>query len=192
MIRERLEDIDLIQNILDNNQNAENILYIKYKKIVTDYIKSKYSNLIDIDDDVSEILIKVFFNLKKFDSNKSKFKSWVITITKNHMIDKWRCSSNTINVNALDCSSKTTNVSNSSNYFENNYSHTTSFENSNTLNYLSTQISCNDFTLLNMKYVEGYNYDEIGREFQITSSTVSNRINYIKTKLKKNTTEEVL
>ena len=36
-----------------------------------------------------------------------------------------------------------------------------------------------------MKYIGGYSHCEIGKEFNLTSSTVSNRINYIKTKLKK-------
>jgi DNA-directed RNA polymerase specialized sigma24 family protein len=36
-----------------------------------------------------------------------------------------------------------------------------------------------------MKYVQGYDYNEIGKEFNLTSSTISNKVNYIKTKLKK-------
>jgi DNA-directed RNA polymerase specialized sigma24 family protein len=40
-----------------------------------------------------------------------------------------------------------------------------------------------------MKYVQGYNYCEIGKEFNTTSSTISNKVNYIKTKLKKEFSE---
>jgi DNA-directed RNA polymerase specialized sigma24 family protein len=36
-----------------------------------------------------------------------------------------------------------------------------------------------------MKYLQGYDYNEIGKEFNVSSSTVSNKVNYIKTKLKK-------
>jgi len=63
------------------------------------------------------------------------------------------------------------------------------FENCSSINYISDQITPQDFTLLDMKYVQGYDYNEIGAEFDVTSSTISNRVNYIKTKLKKNNPE---
>jgi RNA polymerase sigma factor (sigma-70 family) len=199
---------------LDGNQTAQEILYKRYRKIVKDFILNKYKFYYDIDDDVSEVLIKIFMNIKEFSEHKAKFKSWVLTICKNYMIDKWRCT-------AVCCTTilpATTNVSltthdyNSSGYFNNTFSVSNanisvsnsgtltdsntnsascSFENSNALNFISTQISPNDYALLDMKYVQGYNYKEIGTEFQLTSSTVSNKINYIKTKLKKNLPDDI-
>jgi RNA polymerase sigma factor (sigma-70 family) len=62
----------------------------------------------------------------------------------------------------------------------------TAFENCSSLNHISNQLSPSDYTLLDMKYVQGYDYCEIGKEFNLTSNTVSNRVNYLKTKLKKN------
>lgn len=176
---------------------AEKRLYDKYKKIVKDFIISKYSVNYDIDDDVSEILIKIFLSLKSFDAKKSKFKSWVISITKNYMIDKWRCGAVTcLSINNITF---TTNIddnklfiaNNSNNITSTNFSASCQFENSNTLDFISTQLSPGDFTLLDMKYIQGYSYNEIGQEFQITSNTVSNKINYIKTKLKKNIPEDI-
>ncbi len=174
--------------ILDGNQEAQKILYDRYIKIVKDFLLSKYSNYIDIDDDVSEILIKVFLKFDTYDSTKSKFKSWVFSIAKNYMIDKWRSNCNNIFTSSIPNENTNASVS------YDNCSFNTScvsmgsidFENTSTLNFLSTQISTCDYTLLNMKYIQGYNYEEIGSEFNITSNTVSNRINYIKTKLKKN------
>ena len=87
MITEQ-EDVVLIQNVLNGNQIAEETLYNKYKKVVKGFIKNRYSNSIDIDDDISEIMIRIFLNLKFFDCTKSKFNSWVISISKNYMIDK--------------------------------------------------------------------------------------------------------
>ena len=63
------------------------------------------------------------------------------------------------------------------------------FENCSSINFISNQLTPQDFTLLDMKYVQGYSYDEIGSEFNVTSSTISNKVNYIKTKLKKNNPE---
>lgn len=200
MIIKEQEDTILIQNILDGNQIAQKTLYEKYKRIVKNFIKIKYSIIYDLDDDVSEIMIKIFLNLKEFNQTKSKFKSWVFSITNNYMIDKWRC--NTISLTSLDNSLISSNdcIDLSDNYNEiirtnnialvANCSYTLSnvvdFENCNSINYISNQLSPVDYTLLDMKYVQGYKYCEIGKEFNLSSDTISNRVNYIKTKLKKN------
>lgn len=193
----------LIQNILNGNQLAEETLYNRYRKIVRDFILSKYSTYYDLDDDVSEIMIKVFLNLKVFDVEKSKFKSWVLSITKNYMIDKWRSTgtlqaSSSLTVTSTNYegsfyNNTTTNGNTNCLAFTSNagFSTSCSFENCNTVNFISTQLSPSDFTLLDMKYVQGYDYKEIGSEFQITSSTVSNKINYIKTKLKKTMQDDI-
>jgi DNA-directed RNA polymerase specialized sigma24 family protein len=213
MIKEQ-DDMVLIQNILDGNQTAQETLYKRYRKTVKDFILSKYPTYYDIDDDVSEVLIKVFMNIKEFREHKAKFKSWVLSITKNYMIDKWRCTAacNTTvlpaNANLTLTSScagsylnSTFTVNNSGISNANGMSvsnccsftnvDSTNFENCNAVSFISTQISPVDYALLDMKYVQGYDYKEIGSEFQLTSSTVSNKINYIKTKLKKSLPDDI-
>lgn len=199
--------------VLNGNLESQKILYDKYKKVIRDFIKYRYSNITDIDDDISEIMIKVFFKLKTFDESKSQFKSWVLSIAKNHMIDKWRgnalsCSTyNNIDVenfgfsgyddyevtqvsNFNQIDSTLTNCatfsSNSSTYFGN-----IEIDNCTAVNYISKNISAEEYALLDMKYVQGYNYKEIGLEFNMTSSTVSNKVNYLKTKLKRIMLNEV-
>lgn len=135
-------------------------------------------------------------NLKSFDYNKSKFNSWVFSVAKNYMIDKWRCNSciTTTTNYTIDSGTYTTSIdcvynSGTVEYDNNTISVSNCFENSNSICYISTQLSPQDFTLLDMKYVQGYDYNEIGKEFNVTSTTISNRVNYIKTKIKKNNTE---
>jgi RNA polymerase sigma factor (sigma-70 family) len=197
------EDTNLIQNILNGNPVAQETVYKKYRKIVKNYILSKFPPYYDLEDDVSEIMIKVFLNLKEYDSNKSKFKSWVISITKNYLIDKWRTGTGTITVSANNiifntdnpyCNTTCTNgMPNANNLitFTSTNNASCCFENCNAVGFVSAQLSAVDFTMLDMKYVQGYDYKEIGSEFQLTSSTVSNKINYIKTKLKKNLPEDI-
>ena len=195
---------------MDGNQIAQETLYKRYRKIVKDFILSKYNTYYDIDDDVSEVLIKVFMNISEFQEHKAKFKSWVLTICTNYMIDKWRCTATccttilpantnitltSCNYNAGGCFNDTFTVNNTSISALNNgtavNATSCTFENANAVNFISSQISPSDFALLDMKYIQGYNYKEIGNEFQLTSSTVSNKINYIKTKLKKSLSEDV-
>lgn len=212
----------LIQDSLSGNQQAQKILYDKYKKVVKDYLRGKYSNYQDIDDDVSEIIIKIFMNLAVFDPEKSKFKTWVISIANNYMIDKWRSNQSqyfvTGTITLCDDPSYQFTVgdpypqygysvtagidgqvftaSNGTSVFSINNGTFTScngieFENCSSINYISQQISAQDFALLDMKYVQGYEYCEIGKEFNTSSNTVSNRVNYLKTKLKKNHFQEI-
>ena len=179
------------------SHTAQNILYEKYSSILKKFLIKKYSQYYDIDDDVSEILIKIFLNINSFDCERGVFKSWVFSIAKNHMIDKWR--TNTINVSVSNSISFSNNleynntITTSNVYcignFNTNFITNTgqiNLENCSDVTYLNSQISTTDNAFLNMKYVYGYDYCEIGKEFNLTSSTVSNRVNYIKTKLKKN------
>lgn len=214
MIEKDTEDMILIQNILNGNHQAEEIFFKKYQKIVKDYIRSNFPKQKpeDIDDYTSEILIKVFENLKSIDSEKGSVKTWVLVITKHFITDVYRKGSvsftSTFNNSGISISNNgaqnlrfngeptawivgngSSLSVNNDNLLSNSCSFTvcnnTEFENCNTISYLSLQISPVDYSLLNMKYVQGYSHCEIGKEFNLTSSTVSNRINYIKTKLKK-------
>jgi RNA polymerase sigma factor (sigma-70 family) len=119
-------------------------------------------------------MVSIFVNLSKFDDSKSDFGTWVYNITNNYM-------KNIVKLNIarrINCEDR----------FE--YSTSTNasmaYETSNTLDYLSKQISDDDFAMLSMKYIDGYNYNEIGKEFNTTSACVSNKINYIKTRLRAN------
>lgn len=185
-----VNDDILIDEILKENKTAQNELYSRYDKIIRNLLKCKYPKLNnDIDDYVSEILIKVFLNIKSYDPTKSKFKTWVFNIVKNHMIDAWRCNSllpDSLNLDEYEhnYTSSTLNINDYNNSI--NISTTNDFENNDDIKYISTQISPLDFSLLKMKYYDGYNSNEIGNKFNLTSTTVNNRINYLKIKLKKN------
>jgi RNA polymerase sigma-70 factor (ECF subfamily) len=181
-------DDALIEEILKENKIAQNELYFKYDKIIRNLLKCKYPKSIDVDDYVSEILIKVFLNLKSYDPTKSKFKTWVFNIVKNHMIDIWKSNSlmpDFLNLDECEYNntSATFNINNYNTFT--NISSTNDFENNDNIRYISTQVSPLDFSLLKMKYFDGYKSSEIGNEFNLTSTTVNNRINYLKIKLKK-------
>jgi len=202
--------MELIQNTLNGSPQAQEILYDKYKKSVRNFLKNKYSVYYDLDDDVAEIMIKVFIKLNTFDSTKSKFRSWVFSIAKNHMVDKWR--NNTLSLTGgsnsncvfsysttgLEIGGDSTFLTTTSTAAldvggtfttSNTCSADFDFENCSSINFITDQITPQDYTLLDMKYVQGYNYNEIGSEFNVSSNTISNRVNYIKTKLKKNNPE---
>jgi RNA polymerase sigma-70 factor (ECF subfamily) len=189
-----VEDINLIKEVLNKNYKAEKLFFDKYRKIIKNFLKNKFSKIVidDIDDYVSDILIKVYENLNKYNI-KFNFKTWVLTIAKHHMIDVWRNNAITIPINniILDENDDENNYCTTTGCltFNENSSFSTScivdFENNSSISYISSQLSPEDYTLLTMKYIQGYDYNEIAQEFNLTSSTISNKVNYIKTKLKK-------
>ena len=200
MVQETQEVLILIQKVLDKDRIAEEYFYNKYKKIIRDYIKSKFANNLninDIDDYVSSIMIKIYLNLDKYNPEIASFKSWIIAIAKNYVYDKFK--TNSISSESISTSNKS--YQNDIEIFDFTLScnldyyvtcSVSCFENLNSLSYISSQISSMDYNLLNMKYVEGYNYCEIGEKYNLSSDTVSNRVNYIKNKIKKNNLNLIL
>jgi RNA polymerase sigma-70 factor (ECF subfamily) len=186
---------DTIKNVLDGSRIHQELLYNEYSLYVKKYLISKYGSF-DVDDNVLEIMSKIFENLDKYDSSKSKFKSWVITISNRHIIDKWRKIENKQNVVYFEDNNYSYDYNNDSDEKQSNdfaintdvidnltYYTTTSY--GDNVNFIKENTSKTDFDMLNMKYVEGYNYAEIGEKYNITSTTASNRVNYIKTVLSK-------
>jgi len=171
-------DIIHIQNILKGNKESEQIIYDRYRKIVKDIINRKFSsvniNTDSVDDYVSEIMITLFTSLHKFDDSKSSFKTWAYTITKNYMLNTFK--HNDFNIFSHEDICECTNSINAS----------IEYEVDSSLRFISKQISETDYTMLSMKYLDGYNYNEIGKEFNTTSTCICNKISYIKTKLKAN------
>ena len=186
---------DTIKNVLDGSRIHQELLYNEYSLYVKKYLISKYGSF-DVDDNVLEIMSKIFENLDKYDSSKSKFKSWVITISNRHIIDKWRKIENKQNVVYFEDNNYSYDYNNDSDEKQSNdfaintdvidnltYYTTTSY--GDNVNFIKDITYKTDFDMLNMKYVLGYNYAEIGEKYNITSTTASNRVNYIKTVLSK-------
>jgi RNA polymerase sigma factor (sigma-70 family) len=184
------ENSKIIQNILNGGDlEAQNHLYEICKNNIEAYLKYKYPKYIDYDDDVSEIITKIFDNLNLFDQNRSNLKTWIISITNNHIIDKWR-DNKISSIKQNKKNNQTISEDINETFFSSSSTTQTNknidFETKDLVNYLYSQISYPDCELLDMKYVQGYTHEEIGNKFNLSSATISNRINYIKSKLKKN------
>jgi RNA polymerase sigma-70 factor (ECF subfamily) len=185
------EDGILIKKIISGDRKAQEELYNRYKKIVTKQIVNKYPFNRDTDDDVSEVLIRVFEKLKSYDETKAKFITWVLNITENYMIDKSRSSSFQLNNNSstymtLDDGAITLTSSSSPKcFYSTSITPDLNFENEDALDFIYDKIGIQDFHLLNMKYGEGYDYKDMEKEMGVSSTTISNRVNYVKSKLKR-------
>ena len=166
---------ELINGVINLDKKSEVIFYEEYKCRIRAFILNKYFDYDDVEDDVSEILAKLFKNMSKYDANVGSFDSWVFSIVKNYMIDKFR----RIKKGGYEISLSDITIQPSA------ISYLVDYETENYLNYYTDSLSLVDSTLLNMKYVQGFTYEEIGQEFNWSSSTASNKVNHIKSKLKK-------
>lgn len=179
MFLKKKNDYEIVESILKGDSESEKFLYNKYRKELLSYIKKNKKNSIDCEDIVSDILVKVFLNLRTFNKEKSNFKSWVFTITRNHIKDLWKKSTPSL----VYCDE----------YFDLNQNTTNTVDNwelefhEDSVNFFCSEnkISKNDYFLLELKYVYGYSYEDMGYYFNEPTTTLSNRVNYIKNKIKK-------
>ena len=199
-------DLELIRKIKDGDKKAEIKIYNYYRDKVTRFIFKKYPTNTYIEDNVSEILIKVFENIDKYSNNRANFNTWVLTIAKNHMLDGIKkmqpiytnfvssggditlannnvatCSTFTYNGEVMSFSEPMSLCTSSPDY---------SIQINDSMGQIASTVSCSDYSMLSMKYIDGYNYNEIGMEFNLTSEEVSNKINYNKKKISKKFKEE--
>ncbi len=195
----------IIKDTLSKNNNAEKKLYKYCKNKLIKYLR-KNNQTID-EDLISETIIKIFTKLFTFNENKSSFDTWIITILKNTQTDLYR--KNIITANGRNSGSIIANETNKNIYsltFDNssydvdstynisyqqnenailtNMAYMETFETTDSICYIADTITTEEFNLLNMHYIYNYSYNEMGQEFNITSSTVSNKVNYIKQKIK--------
>ena len=176
------EDLQLIDEIKNSDKKAQEQLYKKYRTKLTVFLRRKFPRNSELEDDVSDILIKIFEKIYDYDSNKSKFYTWAMTIARNHMIDKSRLTKNNQNFITIN------NDEDSIMKFEltdTSVSHDLRYEYCDSLNNIYNNVTQKEYKFLSMKYRYGFSYNEIGDRYNMDAVTVSNKVNYIKTKLKK-------
>ena len=186
-------DKKFLKKVKKGNKVAEKKLFDYTKSKIKEFIDKKY-NTESSEDDTSDIVIKIFEKIDKFDNDKSKYSTWIINVAKNHMIDKSRLycnnvffyttSTNSTTLDSLDITCSNTGENKTITFTSNN-SFVSDFENKDEIKELTHTMDSSDMSMLRMKYSSGYNYEEIATELNMDKKQVSNRVNYIKKKIKK-------
>ncbi|KAI3347282.1 sigma-70 family RNA polymerase sigma factor [Clostridium botulinum] len=88
-----INENNYIQELQSNNQKALDYIYSKYAglvyKVVYDILKNKGDKQ-DVEECVSDIFISVWNNSLKYDCKISKFRNWLIALSKYKAIDYLR------------------------------------------------------------------------------------------------------
>lgn len=172
--------LKIIDDVIRGDRKAAEKFFKYYKKTIRYFLKDSYPKNNDIDDDTSDIIIKIYESLHKYDITKSKFNTWVFNIAKNHMIDKAK--KRKISYTNLDYMDVAVD------YVDEPHSYHTppdyQIELESSFNYHYNCLCEEQIQLIEMKNL-GYNYKEIGNKFNLSESQVSNKINYAISKIKK-------
>jgi len=80
------EDIKLIDLYFSGDEQALKHIINKYTPQIYNFIKH-FISTDEANDVTQEVFIKIWKNIKKFDRNKSSFKTWVFVIARNTVID---------------------------------------------------------------------------------------------------------
>lgn len=86
---------DIVLEYQNGNESHNSDIYYVAYNITKAMLINKYPNT-HTEDDISDIIYKVFNKIKKY--KPINFKNWVYTLGKNHMVDKERKNSRKVNI----------------------------------------------------------------------------------------------
>lgn len=80
-------DIDIISEILNGKKDYFSVLMEKYYNEIFKYVYNVFGNYETTEDVLQDLFLKTYKNLKKYDSNKASFRTWLYRITTNHTLN---------------------------------------------------------------------------------------------------------
>lgn len=167
---------ELIQNFNKGCVFCETELYDRTKDYIKKYLNKYYPHN-NNEDFVADIIIKIFNNINRFDDRRGKFSTWATEIIKNELCSKHRKKHPKIDYHGdneyLD---NIQIICEPIFYYQNSILHQNLSD--------SISLTKEDYKLLELKYVYGYTFKEIGTMFNRRTTTISNRVHYLKTKIK--------
>lgn len=184
----------------ENTEKSKTKLYEKYKPVVMGFLIKKLQNNYDLVEELtSEILIKVFTKLDKYNNNLP-FNCWVHSITRNHLIDFYKKNSSKkakierefVSIDKTLCDNHYFNNGgdNERKNFEiedklaQNKIENYDFYN-NIDNYLDTIEDKSGVNIFKLKAIEGNNFEQVSVKLNINKNEVIRKYNKIRISLKK-------
>lgn len=80
-----MTELEMIQSIINGNKNDYSYIMETYHNELFKYIYNLTGNYSDTEDLLQDVFIKIYQNLRKYDSNKASFRTWIYRITTNFM-----------------------------------------------------------------------------------------------------------
>lgn len=87
------EDSDLLMRIADRDEQAIEILYDRYSKVLYSILVAILKNTEEAQDLLQEIFIQIWQKAPSFDVSRGNVYSWMVALTRNRAIDRLRSKS---------------------------------------------------------------------------------------------------
>lgn len=172
---------DIIKRLKAEDTEAWTMLVNSFSKRVYNLALNFVGNKDDAADITQEIFLKIYNNIDKFEDERN-FSSWVMKLSKNYCIDYWRKNKNSRQNVELDENLYTDSVHDKALTPED------SIIQKNDITYLRNklqQLSPDLRSLIIMRDIQDYSYQEISEHLDIPLGTTKSRINRARLKLAK-------
>lgn len=187
-----------VKNIIKKCKRGDMIAFDKlmtlYQASVFGYAYKLCNNYEDANDITNETFIRLLSVINTFD-DKSRFKGWLFTITKNIYIDKYRAKK-AHNFVSIDDNEDNTQIDIIDDT-PNPESHLLEDENNKDIKFFKEKLSgyIDELPVIQREpikkyFLEGKTYEEISRELNVPKGTLKSRINRGKEKLKERFIED--
>lgn len=80
-------DLEIIKEVLNGKKDYFSLLMEKYYNEMFKYVYNVLGNYENTEDVLQELFLKTYKNLKKYDSSKATFRTWLYRITTNHTLN---------------------------------------------------------------------------------------------------------
>lgn len=179
-------DLELYDSMCSGDKSALEHIYSKYERLLYSYAYKMTSSHEISEEIVQDVFTKLWQNKNPYDAGKAKMSTWLITITRNSVIDLFRKKKfNTYEYNEMDDIDSSTDL----------YSSTV--ENSAEL-HEEQRIICTAMSslseeqkyIITLFYFKAYSHSQISNELSIPLGTVKSRIRLALGHLKKNINRE--
>lgn len=176
-----IEIEDIIKRLKTDDTEAWNMLVNSFSKKVYNLALNFAGNKDDAADITQEIFLKIYNNIDKFEEERN-FSSWVMKLSKNYCIDYWRKNKNSRQNVELDENIYANSVHDQALTPED------SLIKNNEITYLRNklqQLAPDLRSLIIMRDIQDYSYQEISENLDIPLGTTKSRINRARLKLAK-------
>jgi RNA polymerase sigma-70 factor (ECF subfamily) len=174
-----MEIQEIVRNLKLGNTEAWNMLVDRYSKKIYNLALNFAGNRDDASDITQDIFLKVYNNINKFEEEKN-FNSWILKLSKNYCIDYWRKHKGSKQKLELD-----ENLYNAAIHAD-ALTPEDSMIKKNEIMYLRRKLQelpPDLRSLIIMRDIQDYSYQEISQHLDIPLGTTKSRINRARLKL---------
>lgn len=155
-----------------------------YTGILYNFIRRHGYNNEEAEDILQDVFVKVWKNIDKFDENKSSFRTWIFTITKNAVYDSLRKTKNKELVFSLNEKDDNGNETEIEDIQADIFKIIERNQKKDLLLWSIDKLSREEKTILLLHFEEGLTFSEIGGVFDLSTNTIKSKYRRLLMKLK--------